>query len=215
VFISLFGIDGNPNGSIQATIVDGLLTGSKKQVGWNEWNFSMTSDSVPNLQQLRHEALKLRSEKSYDRSIELLAKAIRLFPRNADLRSDRGITYALMDDKPKAVRDLDEAIRMNSQSIIAFFNRGLVYARMGDTEQAINDFTQVKKIDPLSHGAYYNRGVVYKTKGELNNAISDFSSALKYDPNSKRALKLRAEVYRMVGKIELAVADEKKHSELP
>ena len=127
-------------------------------------------------------------------------------PTDAAGFSQRGVTFLVRRDYPKAIADLSQAIKLDPKASSHFYNRGLAYLQSDRPELAVADFDTALSLKPGDTLALLARGRALLERGEEAKARADFEAALKPDPNDYRMLLRRAEAYRQAGRADQAVA---------
>jgi len=95
----------------------------------------------------------------------------------ARLLRDRGVAYADLGNRERAVADLSDAIKLNPPYL---FDRGEIYVRFGQDDLAVKDFTEVNK-DPnfQNLSAYEERGHAEFRKENYYSALADYDRATR------------------------------------
>jgi Tfp pilus assembly protein PilF len=93
----------------------------------------------------------------YDKSIELLTRAIKTDPAFTLAIVSRGAAYLKQDMPDQAWEDFNRAIVINPDYARAYHMRGLASEKRGDDQTALNDFDQAIQLDPDYGAAYYSR----------------------------------------------------------
>lgn len=127
-------------------------------------------------------------------------------PTDAAGFSQRGVTFLVRRDYPKAIADLSQAIKLDPKASSHFYNRGLAYLQSDRPELAVADFDTALSLKPGDTLALLARGRALLERGQEAKARADFEAALKPDPNDYRMLLRRAEAYRQAGRADQAVA---------
>ncbi|MGE5756199.1 MAG: tetratricopeptide repeat protein, partial [Planctomycetaceae bacterium] len=126
-------------------------------------------------------------EKEYDIALRDFNEAIRLDPKYAAARNNRGLVRREMGEPDKALADFNEAIRLDPKNAIAYNNRGLVWHDKKEPDKALADFNEAIRLDPRYANAYINRGNVWRRKRDHDRAIADYNEAIRLDPKLVRA----------------------------
>jgi Flp pilus assembly protein TadD len=149
-----------------------------------------------------------------DEAVELLAKAIEKCPKNAMIRSYRGVAYYKLKRYDEGLADQNEAIQLDPKYTAAYVNRGECYVKLRQYERAAADCTKAIELNPKSPEVYCARGVVYMMLKENEKASADFEKALEINPKFGKAYLARGGLRAMLGQKEDARRDFKKAAEL-
>lgn len=102
-------------------------------------------------------------QKSYDRVLYFLDKALENNPQQVSAYNNKGIIYGKMKKFGQAIENFNKAIDLNSLETLSYCCRGLTWALMGDYERAFDDFDEAIKIDPSRADTYMARlGIKHK-----------------------------------------------------
>lgn len=122
------------------------------------------------------QAQKAMRDKHWDKARALLAKAIRIEPREALFWVARGELDEQQGRKGRAGRDFDRAVALNPDYYLPLLKRGLWHREQGDLDAARRDLiASVDKL-PTVEGTY-GLGVVAQSQGRLEQAIAYFQRA--------------------------------------
>ena len=173
--------------------------------------------------------------------INLRSKFIVEDSENMSHRLSRALDFALVQDFPSAVNDLNEALSMEGELWAVYFMRAAVRYKMLEAEElnrsiddvnsswglpdksnlpnldyhlVRNDLTQVITIMPDFMYAYFNRGNVFVKLGDFKSAVVDYTEAIKLDADFAEAYFNRGLAYIYLGKTTEGVADLSKAGEL-
>ena len=88
-------------------------------------------------------------KKEYKKAIEILDKAIALYPENSDFYSFRAISYYWLNQYKKAIEDYTKAINLNPQKgmlSLIYYGRGISYSELNQYEKAKFDLIKSSKL---------------------------------------------------------------------
>lgn len=149
----------------------------------NVWNFS-------------NEALL---EKDPKQRIDILTKALKVYPQSELLYAQRGIAYKEINNYKKAIEDLNNAIRINPNLSSSYVDRGYLFDEFGEYEKAIKDFDRASELGFEEKGLLYNNyAVAYRRLGNFDRAIEYVKLGLKHSPN----------LYHLYGTLALIYSDK-------
>ena len=115
---------------------------------------------------------------------EHFARAIKLEPKDVDLRCDRGYSYYLRGQGAEAERSLRAALALDSGHARSHTNLGLVLAARGDADGALAEFGRAGT-DPADSRA--NLALALALGGQVADARDQYARALKAKPTSAAA----------------------------
>ncbi len=110
---------------------------------------------------------------NYDKSIEVLNRAIESDSTFKLARLSRATAYMKLDRLDEARVDFDRVIEIDPNYSKAYHMRGLVYERSGDQEAALIDFNKAIDLDPEYGAAYYSRANLHANMGNQDLATED------------------------------------------
>lgn len=97
------------------------------------------------------EAQKLQrlALEDFNNAIQHYSKALELKPTNGSTYFNRGVTYSLLRDHPKAIADYTKVLQhAPEQAPMAHLNRGISYVELQQKQEAIADFQKVLQYNP-------------------------------------------------------------------
>jgi tetratricopeptide (TPR) repeat protein len=148
--------------------------------------------------------------KDYEKSIELLSRAIALEPVHEDSYYHRAISYQELGYLEQSFDDYSSALSINRENFHALNNRGNVLKDLGRLDEALSDLDLALVVKPNYASAYNNRGIVLKKLGHIDKALMDYSRALSLEPHYAEAFYNRAKAFQDMGQPENALADYNK-----
>ena len=150
----------------------------------------------------------------HKQAIELLDKAIELYPDFASAHYDRGGAKYRLGYYKAAIEDFDKVIELYPNHVGAYFSRGGAKYRWGDYEAAIENFDKVIELYPNLASAYNSRGGAKYRWGDYEAAIEDFDKVIELYPNHVEAYYNRGVAKEARGQQDAAIADYNKAIEL-
>ena len=132
-----------------------------------------------------------------ERALADLDEALRLDPRHAEARHNRGAALgdpgalpgsarrARGGDPPRPERRGREPPRAgpDPRHVDALISRGSAYQMRGQVDRAMVDFTQAIRLDPRNADAHASRGALYLLTNRLAQAGVDLDRAIRPDPD--------------------------------
>jgi Tfp pilus assembly protein PilF len=109
----------------------------------------------------------------YDKSIDLLTRAIDADPSYSLAIVSRGAAFLKLDLLDQARSDFDRAIKINPGYARAYHLRGLVSEKRGDNHTALDDFNRAIELDPEYGAAYYSRATLHANMAHSEKARGD------------------------------------------
>jgi rhomboid protease GluP len=134
------------------------------------------------------QAVELLQQKKYREALNLLTRAIALFPNNAAYFVDRAAANRYLEHYENCLADSKRAVQLEPQNKRAIRELAAAYHTLGQYQAAIEIYSRLLAIDPKSAMSYNNRAWSYDALGEYAKAIDDCDKALKIDPNAANAL---------------------------
>ena len=143
----------------------------------------------------------------YEKSIELLSRAVALAPFHEDSYYHRAISYQELGYLEQSFDDYSSVLSINQENFHALNNRGNVLKDLGRLNEALRDLDLALVVNPNYACAYNNRGIVLKELGHIDKALRDYSRALSLEPHYAEAFYNRAKAFQDTGQPENALAD--------
>ena len=111
---------------------------------WEIWSHS-GDDSVD---AMLEDGKNLLKNEAYQEAVERFTSVIEAAPSFAEGYNQRAITYFMLEEWSKAVRDCKQTISLNPNHFGAFAGMGHVYVRLGKIDEAIDAYKQALIINP-------------------------------------------------------------------
>ena len=119
------------------------------------------------------EAVSAFVDEQFDKSIEILTRALELDPSDKLAFITRGTAFLKQEKLPEALADFDRAIELDPQHAGAFHKRGLVLEKQGNYEEAMRAFDEAIAINPEYSAAYYSRAGLHAKLSNADAALED------------------------------------------
>ncbi len=119
---------------------------------------------------------------NYAVAVELIGKAIELFPHNADFYVNRGNALRALKQLDAAVAHYDQAITRKPDHAEAFANRGVALQELQQLEAAVASYNKAITLNPRNVGACSNRGMALHRLGQLDAALASYDQAIALSP---------------------------------
>jgi tetratricopeptide (TPR) repeat protein len=117
-----------------------------------------------------------------ERAAAAQSMAIDLRPNDAELRIDRGLSYAAMQAWPRAISDFDEALRLHPNDVEVLVLRAAAWRNAKNPAKALADAERALRLAPEHSEALLERGFAHLARGEKPAANADFNKVLKIVP---------------------------------
>ncbi|MBF0211517.1 MAG: DUF3808 domain-containing protein [Desulfamplus sp.] len=140
-------------------------------------------DSVPHGDTYNLLAHIADSKGEYEKSIELMQKAIELYKTSSRYHNNLGNLFFNQGRLSEAADAFRKAIKFKPNYFEALFNLGLASTNIGNYEEALDAFKKVIKIRPDYSDACTNIGNIYMVYKKESDAIEMYRRALKSKPN--------------------------------
>ncbi|AHM58605.1 hypothetical protein D770_01655 [Flammeovirgaceae bacterium 311] len=114
---------------------------------------------------------------NFKQSADELTEAIALAPDQAQLYSDRGISYFMLGDRENSFRDFNKAQELEPQNPYRYSSRAYVKDAFRDTKGAIADYQKALELDPEDAISYNNLGLLLEKVGYQKEARQHFEKA--------------------------------------
>jgi len=139
-------------------------------------------------------------------AVELIGKAIDLFPNNADFFVNRGNALRALKQLDAAVASYDQAIALQPQHAEAYANRGVALQELQQFEAAVASYSKAIAINPKHVGACSNRGLALHRLNRLEAALTSYDQAIALSPGFSEFHFFRANVLHALQRREAAIA---------
>ncbi|NVO03233.1 MAG: tetratricopeptide repeat protein, partial [Bacteroidetes bacterium] len=124
--------------------------------------------------------------KKYEKTYELLDKALEFDKLNAKAYFMRGMAQKEQGDTGKAVASFKMTIDQDPEYYHAFIELGLLYS-IKHNKIALEYFNSAVRLNPTSVEAYYALGMFCQENDRLNDAIKAYTTIIKLEPKNKFA----------------------------
>jgi len=112
-------------------------------------------------------------DEQFDKSIQILSKALELDPAHKLAIITRGTAFLKQEKYQEALADFDHAIELDPQHAGTYHKRGLVLEKLGKLEDAIREFDQAIARNPEYGAAYYSRASLHAKLSNTEAATED------------------------------------------
>jgi len=117
-----------------------------------------------------------RKAGKFQESINDLTIVINKLPEEADLYSERGVSYFHLKDYIAAVIDMDKAVELEPENPYRYSSRAYIKAYL-DIDGAIADYRKTIQLDPKDEIAYNNMGLLSENRGNFKQAKQSFKKS--------------------------------------
>jgi tetratricopeptide (TPR) repeat protein len=142
--------------------------------------------------------------KEFTSAVNSYSQALTLNPRSSEALLGRGLVYNQLNDRAKAVQDLNEAaeyytseknynqaitcythlLTLNDRDLGSLDNRGICYVKLGQYEKSIRDFEKTIELDKKFFLGYLHLGEAYYKSGNYEASLENYKKAKKLNPES-------------------------------
>jgi tetratricopeptide (TPR) repeat protein len=167
-------------------------------------------------------------------AVNSYTQALTLNPKSSEALLGRGLVYNQLNDRAKAVQDLNKAaeyyaieknynqaitcythlLTLNDRDLGSLDNRGVCYLRLGQYEKSIQDFEKTIEKDKIFFLGYLHLGEAYHEAGNYEASLENYKKAKKLNPESPQVYAGLALVYFAKGEKSSAKKSFKKFEEL-
>jgi tetratricopeptide (TPR) repeat protein len=120
-------------------------------------------------------------DRQYERALQRCTEALG-DGEDAEVYSNRGSAYLMIDEIDLAISDFDRAIQLEPDNAIRYYNRGIAFSRKHQVHKAIDDYSRAIQLRPDLAAAYSNRAHEFELAGERDKEIADYRKALLLAP---------------------------------
>lgn len=128
---------------------------------------------------------------SPERAAKLLAKAVEIAPKDANLRIDRSVAEAGLGHYGEAAAQLDAAIALEPGLADAYALRASARRRLNQLDAAATDLERALGIEPRHLEALLERGILRQLRGDRAGARADWETIVNTSPKSAAAAAAR------------------------
>jgi len=152
---------------------------------------------------LLNKAKKLKNEKRYEESIEVLEDIFKNNPQSDEIR--RELINVLLScgvylsdefvmEFEKAIKYFNKILEIDPNNYRAIYNIGIAHFNMGDMNKAMRAYNDAIKIKPDYKHCYYNIGLIYELMDNLKESLKFYKKALEIDPKFIYALQAKKNI---------------------
>jgi Flp pilus assembly protein TadD len=110
-------------------------------------------------------------------AIQNFDKALEIEPENANVISERGVTYHLLGKNKLALLDLDKALALEPTNPYRYSSRAFLREILKDLKGAVEDYETAISLDPEDAVAHNNLGMLKEKMGYIKDSKVLFSKA--------------------------------------
>ncbi len=149
---------------------------------------------------LLNKAKKLKNDKRYEESIEVLEDIFKKNPQSDEIRTELinvllscGVYLSdeFVMEFEEAIKYFNKILEIDPNNYRAIYNIGIAHFNMGDMNKAMIAYNDAIKIKPDYKHCYYNIGLIYEVKENLKEALKFYKKALEIDPKFIYALQAK------------------------
>jgi len=156
-----------------------------------------------------------RKNGKYDQAISDFSKALKMFPQDSKIYSNRGVVWLDKGEYDQAIADFNKALEFHPQLADVYYNRGFAWSNKGDYDKAIADCRKTIDINPGDDRAYKRIAWLLATclddkvrNGEL--ALEWAKKALELNPYNPLSIDALAAAYAETGDFNKAIEIQKR-----
>jgi len=152
---------------------------------------------------LLNKARKLKNDKKYEESIEILEKLFKKESQSEEIKKELinvFLSYGIfLSDEfimefEKSIKYFNKILEIDPNNYRAIYNIGIAHFNMGDMNKAMRAYNDAIKIKPDYKHCYYNIALIYEVKDNLKDALKFYKKALEIDPKFIYALQAKKNV---------------------
>lgn len=170
-------------------------------------------------EQLVRTALKQQQAGEHQDAVRTLTRSLALNPEFAEAYYLRGTCYAVMEDLPSAIADLEAARQKKPTWDRAWWALGTAYRSVNRQDEALQALNKALELNPKAADAAYDRACLLQDLGQREAAIADFRQAAELNPSNAAALSkcgvLEAEIdpYRALDTLSAALQIDRHNAD--
>ncbi len=158
-----------------------------------------------------------KQEGDLDKAVELILKALEIYPEFLVAWRNLGWIYALKGDFEQAVKCCRRALEMDKRSAESWYMLGYIYGekKQGkNIDRAIRFYQKALELEPDHIRALVNLSKIFDEKGDTERAIECCQKALRIDPENALAWTNLGVAYLEKRNIALAIEYSQKAIEI-
>jgi tetratricopeptide (TPR) repeat protein len=159
-------------------------------------------------------AMAAQHEDDHARAIQLLGRADRSRPGQAQVHLQLGISFNQLGERGKAVSSYQKALSFDGACVEAYCNLGNLFKRMGNAAGALESYGHALRLDPSIAQIPYNLGVLYQERLEPDKAIEWFRKAISLKSDYASAYNHLGVALSAIGHPEEAIEHYRKAQKL-
>ena len=145
--------------------------------------------------------------RNFEKTVELIGRAIDADPGNAAAHNDRGVAFKELKQWDAALASYERAIALRPDYAEAHNNRGNVCRELGQWDLALSSYDRAIALKPQYAEAHNNRGVVLNDLHDWSAALASFDRAIAAKPQYANACCNRGVTLERLGRPQEALAD--------
>lgn len=187
---------------------------------YKQKNFEKYKETMSRLSKAFPEDSLVREAETYkelgefDKTLELLKKAIEINPSFYWAYNDLGVIYLKQGKADQALDEFKKVVRLNPYSFIFHVNMGRALLAKGKLQEALTEFNRARKLGCKLPDVYCDIAHIHSRLGETEKAIKTYNEALKIDPLFYRAHFELGQIYMNRNSADEAVVEFSKVEQL-
>ena len=125
--------------------------------------------------------------KNPEKAIELIGKAIELYPNNASFYFNRGLAFEELKQYPAALQDYEKATILKPDYAEASNKRSDLFSKLEQLQTFLDSYSQDIPLTPDYADAYYDRGSALLELEQHQAALECFKQAIALKPDYAEA----------------------------
>jgi len=144
----------------------------------------------------------------YDLAVKTYTRDIEKQPEQVIHYLGRASCYLLMNQKERALADVERALKINPKQAFALELRGEIHALEKNYEAALDHFARAQSINPHWAVPYFDRASVHVERGEYWEAVELFNKAISLQSRQPLFYVVRSLAHFRLGNLNAAHADQ-------
>lgn len=155
-------------------------------------------------------ALLFIEEGDYERALDDLDQAIRIYPRYANAHFSRAVLAERLGNIQNALDDYLKSRELSPNDQRAYNNRANIFIRQRRFDDALKELNIFLETGAPQAEVLTNRALVYKRTGRIEEALIDLNEAIRLQPDLIQAYNNRGNIFKQKGEFQKALDDYNK-----
>jgi tetratricopeptide (TPR) repeat protein len=118
----------------------------------------------------------------YQQALVEFRKAVEADPDEPLVRTNLGLTLAVLGDFDGAMRELETALRLDPEDTFAHANMGALLVQLGRDDEAVEHYERAVSLDPGQLQAHFDLGNALRRLGRYDECLEHYRRVVEGDP---------------------------------